>query len=82
MSESGGFKKKLEMFSKNLPENQHNIGRKKTVPERKVKEVGTASEDKLKENPNYFFKNTGFLDIILDLVNTNNNTNPEVIEDL
>jgi hypothetical protein len=25
-------------------------------------------EEKLKDNPNYFFKNTGFLDFVLDLV--------------
>ena len=27
-----------------------------------------AIEEKMKENPNYFYKNTGFLDMILDLV--------------
>ncbi len=27
-------------------------------------------QEKLKENPNYFYKSTGFLDVILDLVNT------------
>ncbi|MDR0507993.1 MAG: hypothetical protein LBH32_14415 [Dysgonamonadaceae bacterium] len=25
-------------------------------------------EEKMKDNPNYFYKNTGFLDMILDLV--------------
>ena len=39
-------------------------------------------EDKLKDSPNYFYKNTGFLDIILNLVKTNNNLESEVIEDL
>ncbi|WP_088161329.1 glycoside hydrolase family 15 [Sphingobacterium sp. G1-14] len=27
-------------------------------------------QEKLKENPNYFYKSTGFLDVVLDLVNT------------
>jgi len=39
-------------------------------------------EDKLKDNPTFFFKNTGFLDTILDLVKTNNNLEAEIIEDL
>lgn len=30
-------------------------------------------EEKLKNNPNYFYKNTGFLDVILDLVQPSNN---------
>lgn len=38
-------------------------------------------EEKLKDNPNYFYKNTGFLDMILDLVQPSNITN-ETIEDL
>ncbi|MDR3326981.1 MAG: glycoside hydrolase family 15 [Prevotellaceae bacterium] len=29
-------------------------------------------EDKMKDNPNYFYKNTGFLDMILDLVQPTN----------
>lgn len=31
-----------------------------------------AIEEKLKDNPNYFYKNTGFLDMILDLVQPSN----------
>ena len=40
-----------------------------------------AIEEKMKENPNYFYKNTGFLDMILDLVQPPNNQD-EVIEEL
>ncbi|PZX54037.1 glycoside hydrolase family 15 [Algoriphagus chordae] len=39
-------------------------------------------EEKLNENPSYFFKNTGFLDLILDLTKTNNYVEIETIEDL
>ncbi|WP_165589296.1 hypothetical protein [Chryseobacterium aquaticum] len=40
-------------------------------------------EEKLKDNPNYFYKNTGFLDLILDLVkSTNSTTAEETIEEL
>jgi hypothetical protein len=40
-------------------------------------------EDKLLNNPNYFFKNTGFLDVILDLVQKNNNgVDKDIIETL
>jgi len=40
-------------------------------------------EEKLKESPNYFYKNTGFLDMILDLVQTTKEKDEaEVIEDL
>ena len=39
-------------------------------------------EAKLIDNPNYFFKNTGFLDMILDLVNPKKNSESEIIEDL
>ena len=39
-------------------------------------------EEKIKGNPNYFYKNTGFLDIVLDLVKTNYNPESEIIEDL
>lgn len=41
-------------------------------------------QDKLKENPNYFFKNTGFLDVILDLIKVEdpNNIEQEAIEEL
>ena len=37
-------------------------------------------EDKLKDNPNYFYKTTGFLDMILDYVNPS--SNEDGIEDL
>jgi hypothetical protein len=37
-------------------------------------------ENKLKDNPNYFYKNTGFLDLILDLVRPSNSG--EDIEEL
>ena len=37
--------------------------------------------EKLKDNPNYFYKNTGFLDYILDLVQPSNEK-LETIEDL
>lgn len=37
-------------------------------------------EEKLKSNPNYFYKNTGFLDFILDLVQPSQSN--EEIEDL
>jgi hypothetical protein len=40
-------------------------------------------EEKLKENPNYFFKSTGFLDLILDLVQSlNKEEKADIIEDL
>ena len=40
-------------------------------------------KEKLLENPNYFFKNTGFLDIILDLVSSpEKNDMFDVIEEL
>lgn len=40
-------------------------------------------EEKLKENPNYFYKNTGFLDLILGLIQPNNdNIVDEIIEEL
>lgn len=35
-------------------------------------------KEKLDDNPNYFFKNTGFLDVILDLVQSK--INPEEVE--
>jgi len=38
--------------------------------------------EKLKDNPNYFYKNTGFLDVILVLIKTETNTSIEIIEDL
>ena len=38
-------------------------------------------EEKLKDNPNYFYKNTGFLDLILDLVQSSPDADEE-IEDL
>jgi hypothetical protein len=40
-------------------------------------------EEKLKVNPNYFYKNTGFLDVILDLVKSPQGSfETEIIEDL
>lgn len=40
-------------------------------------------EEKLKENPNYFFKNTGFLDLVLDLIRSvNKEEKGDIIEDL
>jgi hypothetical protein len=42
----------------------------------------TKIEEKLNENPSYFFKNTGFLDLILDLTKTIINADIETIEDL
>jgi len=39
-----------------------------------------AIEEKMKDNPNYFFKNTGFLNMILDLVHPS--TNDDDIEEL
>jgi hypothetical protein len=40
-------------------------------------------EEKLNENPNYFYKNTGFLDMVLDLIrNTNEKNESQIIEDL
>lgn len=39
-------------------------------------------EEKLKDNPNYFYKNTGFLDLILDLLKTNDSPVDETIEEL
>jgi hypothetical protein len=39
-------------------------------------------EEKLKDNPNFFYKNTGFLDVILELTKANNNPESEIIEDL
>ncbi len=39
-------------------------------------------EDKMKDNPNYFFKTTGFLDLILDLVGSKPNNNDEELEEL
>jgi hypothetical protein len=39
-------------------------------------------EDKLKIDPNYFYKNTGFLNVILDLAKADANPKSEVIEDL
>ena len=39
--------------------------------------------EKLNENPSYFYKNTGFLDLILDLVeSTNDTTDQEFLEEL
>ncbi|NLM67611.1 MAG: glycoside hydrolase family 15 [Enterococcus sp.] len=35
-------------------------------------------EEKIKDNPNYFYKNTGFLNIIIDLVLTTNRINEEI----
>ncbi len=37
-------------------------------------------EEKLKDNPNYFYKNSGFLNVILELVQPANNN--EEIEEL
>lgn len=37
-------------------------------------------EEKLKQNPDYFYKITGFLDMILDLVVSNSNTTDEIEE--
>jgi hypothetical protein len=37
-------------------------------------------EEKLKENPNYFYKNTGFMDMILDLVQSSKNRDEEIEE--
>jgi len=37
-------------------------------------------EEKLKENPNYFYKNTGFLDLIMKLVQSPQNTDDEIEE--
>ncbi|MDV3586777.1 glycoside hydrolase family 15 [Elizabethkingia anophelis] len=40
-------------------------------------------EEKLNENSNYFYKNTGFLDLVLDLIrNTNEKNESQIIEDL
>jgi hypothetical protein len=39
-------------------------------------------KEKLKDNPNCFYKNTGFLDLILDLIKTDTKTNSETIEEL
>jgi hypothetical protein len=40
-------------------------------------------EEKLKDNPNYFYKSTGFLDLILDLVQSlNKEEKGDTIEDL
>lgn len=39
-------------------------------------------ESKLKDNPNYFYKSTGLLDGILDLLKSNFNAIDEIIEDL
>ncbi|SHL08272.1 glycoside hydrolase family 15 [Flavobacterium chilense] len=40
-------------------------------------------EEKLKENPNYFYKSTGFLDMVLDLVQAvNKEDKADIIEDL
>jgi hypothetical protein len=38
--------------------------------------------DKLKENPNYFYKNTGFLDMILDLNPIDEDNKNDIIETL
>jgi hypothetical protein len=39
--------------------------------------------EKLNENPSYFYKNTGFLDLILDLVESTNDTaDQELLEEL
>jgi hypothetical protein len=37
-------------------------------------------KEKLRENPNYFFKNTGFLDMILDLLVAKDRNNEEIEE--
>ncbi len=39
-------------------------------------------EEKMKDNPNYFYKNTGFLDMILELINPMSNGNDAEIEEL
>ncbi len=39
-------------------------------------------EEKLKDDPNYFYKSTGFLDLILNLVTSVNSTKDEEIEEL
>ena len=40
-------------------------------------------EEKLNENSNYFYKNTGFLDMVLDFIrNTNEKNESQIIEDL
>jgi hypothetical protein len=39
-------------------------------------------EEKLQYNSNFFFKNTGFLNLILDMVKDNSIENIDIIEDL
>lgn len=39
-------------------------------------------EEKIKDNPNYFYKNTGFLDMILDILTLSSNNSTEEIEEL
>lgn len=39
-------------------------------------------EEKLKTNPNFFYKNTGFLDFILDYIQVEKNNMTDIIEDL
>ncbi len=39
-------------------------------------------EEKIKNNPNYFYKNTGFLDMILDLLVPISNSSDVEIEEL
>jgi len=39
-------------------------------------------EEKMKDNPNYFYKNTGFLDMILDLLVPQSNSSDVEIEQL
>jgi len=41
-----------------------------------------AIQEKLKEEPNYFYKTTGFLDLILNLVPSEFSTKDEEIEEL
>jgi hypothetical protein len=41
-----------------------------------------AIEEKMKDNPNYFYKNTGFLDMILDLLVPSSNKEDTEIEEL
>jgi hypothetical protein len=41
-----------------------------------------AIEEKLKGNPNYFYKNTGFLDMILDMLVPQSNSSDVEIEEL
>ena len=41
-----------------------------------------AIEEKIKDNPNYFYKNTGFLDMILDLLVPPSNKGDAEIEEL